>query len=448
MATELEFGYVPREPFLPFHHRRERFAAMCVHRRGGKTVACIGDEILKAINCPLPNGRYAYVGPYRQQTKEIVWQYVKDMTGNLRKGQPRESELRVNFHNGASLQLYGADNADAMRGLYFDGIICDEYGDWRPSIWGEIILPCLMDRDGWAVFIGTMKGKNHFYRLLKKAETDPNWYHLLLPASKSGILSDEALAMYRAEVDDAQYRQEMECDPDAKVVGTYYSEIIAEMENQGRIGKVPYDPHYSVKVATDIGFTDSCAWWFWQETDDGIKVIDYYENEGEALPHYTAMLDEKPYEYSDIFLPHDAAAATFQTGRSTIEQFIEWSQNKFTIHKVPRLAKQHGIEAGRLMLNAAEIDATLCEDGIEALRAYRRKFNEVTQQFSNEPLHDWASNGADGWRYFSLVAQTPKVRDKAAENVRPLLQQPEYRLDDLWKARDEALNWRSKVIRL
>ena len=156
---------------------------MCCHRRAGKTVACIGDLITRAVYTQKPKAKYAYVGPFRQQAKEIAWEYLKSMSEEVRKGAPRESDLRITLLNGSTITIYGADNPDSLRGLYFDGMVIDEYGDCRPSLWGDVLLPTLLDRRGWAVFIGTMRGKNHFYQTLERARETGSWYHKVLKLS-------------------------------------------------------------------------------------------------------------------------------------------------------------------------------------------------------------------------------------------------------------------------
>jgi hypothetical protein len=328
--------------------------------------------------------------------------------------------------------------------LYFDGVILDEYGDCRPSLWGEIVLPTLMDRQGWAVFIGTMKGKNHFYKTLERAKSDPGWFYMELKGSQSGILNEADLAELRAQLTEAQYEQEIECNPNAAIMGTYYSDLITVAEQEERITHVPYDPSEMVHVSADLGFTDSTAFWFWQVDEAGPKIIDYYEADSQPLEHYFEMLNSKGYEYADIWLPHDAKAKSFQTGRSTIEQFI---QKGFPCKPVPKLAVQHGIDAARMILPVCRIDRERCTTGIEALRAYRRTWNEKTQQFANTPLHDWASNGADAFRYFALVTDDSVAKDALEERAKEPVKAPEMRLDDLWHQREQD-NWRDAIIRI
>lgn len=411
---------------------------MVCHRRAGKTVACVYDLIVRALRSTKPRPKFAYVGPFRQQAKETAWEYLKAGTENIRVGPPRESDLKITLPNDATIQIYGADNADALRGLYFDGIVLDEYGDYRPTIWGEIILPTLMDRRGWAVFIGTIKGKNHFYKTLERAKEEVNWFYFCLKASESGILSQEDLAEARSEMSEPQYEQEMECNPNAKVLGTYYSELISKAEAKGMIGEFGRTEG-QVHVSVDLGFTDSTAFWFWQLDEKGPILIDYYEADSQPLEHYFQMLDEKGYDYADIWLPHDAQAKTLQTGRSTIEQFL---QRGYPCRPVPKLSTQHGIDAARMILPKCRFNEDTCYMGIEALRAYRRQYNEKTQQFSNAPLHDWASNGADAFRYFALVTDTDYVPVEEEDEI----QETGYTLNDLFAEREN--NWRQNVIRL
>jgi hypothetical protein len=199
-----------------------------------------------------------------------------------------------------------------------------------------------------------------------------------------------------------------------------------------------------VHVAADLGFTDSTAFWFWQMDEEGPVIIDYYEADGKTLEHYFDMLRGKDYEYADIWLPHDAKAKSFQTGRSTIEQFK--AQN-FPCKPVPKLAVQHGIDAARLILPVCRFDQANCYGGIEALRAYRRQFNEKTQQFSNAPLHDWASNGSDAFRYLALTCDDKLAVQARETEVQEILRAPEWTLDELFQANEET-NWRSNIIRI
>lgn len=419
--------YDPRPHFIPFHQRTTRWACMVCHRRAGKTVACVNDLVLRSLYTKKKNARYSYIAPTFTQAKDIAWQYLKDAVAGIAVA-VRESELRVILPNNAWITLYGSDNPDRLRGIYNDGIIVDEYGDCRPNLWGEILLPTLLDRDGWAVFIGTSKGKNHFYRTYERARRSPEWYVMRLSAEESGILSEKQLSAIKAESTKEEYEQEMLCSFTAAVRGTYYADLIASLEQKGNIKPQRlYDPNQKVCVASDLGFADSTAFWFWQPRPDGLAVFDYFESQGKSLAYYFDLLDGKGYDYEQIWLPHDAKAKTLQTGRSTIEQFLA---RGYPCSIAPTLALQHGIDAVRKVLPRCWIDSEKCYLGVENLRAYRRRWDEVNQCFANTPLHDFASDGADSFRYLSLVAQEGKKIQNAPT---PTLPRAAYSLDDLFQ---------------
>jgi phage terminase large subunit len=442
---KIVFDYQPREQFLPLHQRTQRWACMVCHRRAGKTVASVNELVLRAMFTKKKNARYAYVAPFYSQAKDIAWVYLKEATANFAT-RVRESDLRVELPNGAWITLYGADNPDRLRGLYFMGVVLDEYGDCRPSIWDEVLIHTLADHNGWALFIGTPKGKNHFYQVHKNAEERDNWYSLVLKVSESGILSPEQIADLRENTYEVKWQQEMECSFTAAVAGTYYADMIGRMEQAFRISDQAalYDPQLPVKCAADLGRTDNTAFWFWQETPSGINFIDYFEDQGKHLDYYIKTLKEKGYRYEEVWLPHDAVAKTLATKRSTIEQMIDAG---FPCRKVPKLARQHGIDAVRLVLPHCHINLSKCFSGIEALRAYRRKFNELTKQFSDEPLHDWASDGADAMRYAALVCkETIKTATPAdmKTDAEKRLEYP-FSLDDLHREREAANRFKQRV---
>lgn len=409
--ADITLDYQPREQFIPFHQRNQRWACLVCHRRAGKTVACIFELIIRALYTPKKNARYAYIGPFRKQVKDIAWQYLKDGIRGIAV-EIRESDLRVILPNGAWITLYGADNPDALRGLYFDGIIIDEFADCRPALWSEVVLPALADRRGWAVLIGTIKGKNHLWQRLQHAQQSNDWFDMLLKASESGLLPAEELAEIKRSTDEASYLQEMECDPTAAVKGTYYSDKIHQMESDGRIKEQDlYDPTLPVFAAMDLGRKDSTAIWYWQETENGrIAIFDYDELDGHVAETAIELLKNKGYDLECVWLPHDAAAKTFQTKRSSLEQFRQAGLN---VSKVPQLSKQQGIDAARMMLDLCDIDYAKCEQGVEALRAYRREWNDTLKVFREVPLHDWACLPA------GTLINTP-TGPKAVEDFKPM----------------------------
>src|SRR5262245_22361626 len=210
--------YSPREQFLGFHNRNQRWSCVVAHRRAGKTVACVNDLIRAALTCKKENPRAAYIAPLHVQAKDVAWSYVKQFSQAVPDVQINESELRVDFPNGGRVRLYGADNYDRMRGIYLDAVVLDEYADMDPRVWPEVIRPALSDRQGWACFIGTPKGRNSFHALMHGdsegwvgAVNSPDWFALTLRASETGLVPQKELDDARAMMTPEQFAQEYEC---------------------------------------------------------------------------------------------------------------------------------------------------------------------------------------------------------------------------------------------
>lgn len=388
--------YQPREAFLPFHERANRWSIIIAHRRAGKTVATINDLLTQALSTEKPDARYAYIAPYYSQAKAIAWDYLKRYgRGVIVKSS--ETELSVELYNGSKIRLFGADNADALRGLYLDGVVLDEYGDMRPSVWGEIIRPLLADRKGWAVFIGTPKGRNHFYDIWQSAQD--GWFKIRLRASESGILDAGELEDAAKTMTRDQFQQEFECSFEAAVVGAIYANELQQAREDKRIGVIPYDRILPVHTVWDIGVGDSTAIWFWQEYGREKRIIDYYESSGEGLPHYVQVLQQRGYVYGQHFGPHDIQVREFGTGLSRIDVARGLGIN-FGV--VPKQSLEDGIHSARLFMANCWFDEERCKEGLDCLANYRREYDEKRGVFKTSPIHDWASHGADAFRYLSL----------------------------------------------
>lgn len=222
-AQRVETGYQPHRYQLEAHHALRRFSVLCCHRRWGKTFMAVNTLVDAAVRTNKPNARFGYVAPFLKQAKQVAWDYLRRFALKVPGTKPNESELAIDFPNGARIRLYGSDNGEAMRGLYFDGVVIDEVADCRPETWPEIIRPALADRIGWAVFIGTPKGMNQFYDLFVAARDgfkrddgelvrDPSWSSIMFRADETDLIDPAELEASRAIMSDAQYRQEWLCD--------------------------------------------------------------------------------------------------------------------------------------------------------------------------------------------------------------------------------------------
>jgi hypothetical protein len=400
MAKVIEIAYKPRVQSLDYHDRPERWACTVAHRRFGKTVREINELVKKAVLCPLDNPRYAYVAPYYNQAKQVAWDYLKQYSEPLWARKPLESELTVELVNGARIRLYGADNADSLRGIYLDGVVLDEYGDMRPNVFGEIIRPLLADRQGWASFIGTPKGKNHFYRVAKQAQESEDWFYQTLKASETKIIPQSELDDARSQMTPEQYAQEFECAFDVPALGAIYGAEMAKAYTDNRIGVVPCDGAALVHTAWDLGVGDATCIWFFQLVGREVHMIDFYQDNGKDITHYLGVLSARGYKYGNHYVPHDAEARE----RWSAMTMTQVARNQgFNMTVLPRDGIEQGINMARMLFGRCWFDSAKCTDGIDGLMNYRREFAERLGEFKPAPLHDWASHPADAFRYLAMA---------------------------------------------
>ena len=394
---DIVIPYEPRPLQEKIHNELKRFNVICCHRRFGKTVFAINHLIMTA--CEITNSRLAYIAPTYRQGKAVAYDYLKEYTDPLMKlgGKRHETELKVDLWNKSRIQIFGADNPDSLRGLGFDGVVLDEYALMSPRVWTEVVRPAVSDKLGYVIFIGTPMGHNQFwdvYDLAKRRGED--WYAQLYRASETEVIPPEELEEARLTMPSDQYEQEFECSFQAAVSGAYYGKQIQQAEKDNRICDVDYDPSVDVETWWDLGIGDSTSIWFAQRVGTEIRLIDYYETSGESLAHYVNVLSDKAYNYGRHVAPHDITTRELGTGKSRLEVSYDLGLD---FEVCPRLEVDHGIEAVRNNLDNCWFDKNRCKYGIDCLRQYRKQFDDRMQTFKNKPLHDWASHGADAFRY-------------------------------------------------
>lgn len=406
MAEIIVIPYKPRPQFDPYHNRASRFAKVVAHRRFGKTVGCINDLIRKAVTNTRtqPPPRYAYIAPTYTQAKDVAWNYLKFYSAPIPGIKTSESELWVDYPNGARVRLYGADNYERLRGLYHDDVVIDEPAQIDPRAWPEVIRPTLTDYQGGATFIGTPAGRDWFYKIDRDDGTGeelPDWFRLTLKASETQIIGAAELQSLKSGLSEEQYAQEFECSFDAAVVGAYYGKLMTQAEADKRITGVPYEPTAQVWTAWDLGIRDSTAIWFAQTVGKEIRVIDYYEASGADLAHYVDQIRQRRYSYAGHILPHDAQAKELGTGKSRLEVLENLGMSNITIAPMHRV--EDGINAVRVFIPKCWFDEKKCSRGIDALKLYRAEFDDKLQTLKPRPVHDWASHGADAFRYLAMT---------------------------------------------
>ena len=415
-VTPVVIPYKQRSYFRAVHASKKRWRFVVAHRRAGKTVALCNEIIKKALENPrpFPPPRYAYIGPSFTQAKDLVWGYYKHYTGVLPSVKVVEGDLQIVLPNKAMINLYGGAAAyERMRGLYFDGVVADEYPLLNPSMLGSVVRPCLADYQGWAVISGTSNGDDHFHDLKKRAEKETDQWDLFsIPISETGdeALSYQEVAEMRKDMTQDEFAREMMCSFDAPIEGSYYGEIMNEIELAGQITGVPYDPKASVFTWWDLGIDDEMVVWFMQRVGRELHGIDYLANTGKGLEWYATQIKQKPYFYSVHVLPPDIMARELGTGVSRYEVLLALLQSIFVC---PTHSVEDGITALRATLRMCWFDKVRCEPGISALKNYHKTK-------TGKPLHNWASHAADAGRIGAVALNHIASFIGAGSNVIPL----------------------------
>ncbi len=421
--------YEPRPLQWSLHKalNSHRWVVAVAHRRFGKTVCAVNHLIRAALTCTRQRPQFHYIAPTYRMGKQAAWEYLKFYGGFIPGMEKNESELRINFPNGSQVQILGADNPDSMRGIYSDGAVFDEFGLQPPNVFSEVMRPALSDRGGWSLFIGTPNGKNQFQDIANtaKANASGDWRFMEFRASETGYVPQVELNSARLMMTKDEYEQEYECSFEAAVKGSIYGAELQASRAAGRVCRVPYEPVLTVDTDWDLGVGDATAIWFSQSSRAGeVRVIDFYENSGEGLPHYAQVLKAKGYTYGRHWAPHDIQVKEFASGRSRLETAQGLGIN-FNI--APNVPIEDGIHAARMLFPRCYFDAEKTKAGLEALQHYRRDYNTRLNEFKAVPVHDWASHAADAFRYLAVRQQTPV-------EVRPSRARPLATGTDSWMA--------------
>jgi hypothetical protein len=393
--------YEPRQWATRLHDTAKRWIVLVLHRRAGKTVAVLNHLQRDALKTP--NSRFAYIAPYYKQAKNIAWDLLKHYAQPIPNVQFNESELSVKYPNGSKLQLYGADNPDSLRGIALWGVAFDEYSQQPSNIFTEIIRPALADHQGYAIWIGTPKGKNELYRLYEYGKVNDDWLSMLLTAEDTKLILESELLDAKKLMSDDEYAQEFMCSVEASVKGAYYATELLKARKEGRIKTVPYDPILKVHTVWDLGIGQKLGIGFYQGTMQERRMIDYWEgSEKDGIPQAIKALENKEYIYGKHFLPHDARATDISTGKTRIQLIQELKAN-WSFEIVPSLSVDDGIQRGKLLFNKLWIDEKNCQTFLDYIAQYRQEWDDNKGMFKEKPNHDFTSHAADVHRYAAVV---------------------------------------------
>jgi phage terminase large subunit len=425
-------GWTPRDDQLPAWQALEdgiTRVAISAHRRWGKDDLSLHWTARSAFQRV---GPYWHLLPQANQARKAIWDAVNPRTGRRRiddafpeelRASKREQDMFIQFKNGSTWQVIGSDNYDALVGSPPVGVVFSEYALSDPQAWA-MLRPILAENGGWAIFISTPRGRNHFARIVDFARRDPEWFGQVLTVEDTGIIPLEIIERERRELTaergakeaNAVISQEYYCNPDAAMPGAYYGDHMAAAEAEGRIGEYPWDSALPVGTASDLGHGDQTVVWFYQIRPSGrIRIIDVLVGSGVGVDWYARRILSRPYLHVDHIWPHDGGHGNLRDVEGTLQEQAEsfgWRPIR-VLDRDP--TKTMGIQSVRRLFPMIEFNESPIpfEDettddararmsrALDALRGYRRKWDESRQRFSDEPLHDWCSDYADALRYLA-----------------------------------------------
>ena len=429
--VDIPYHFTARDYQKPFLHEvraaiegrsQKRYFYQIWHRRSGKDKVDIASVVPRRLMHDPCLVKFVY--PTLVMGRENLWdgigldgfRYREHIPPEMRKGVPNETTMKIPIFNGSIFQVGGSDHPDSLRGGNPRLLVFSEWAEQDPYAW-DVVEPILRENDGIAVFNTTPKGDNHARALYEFAKDRPKWFVQTLTVDDTHVFSPEQMkeikedtikrfeASGRSEEEaNAYINQEYYCSFDAPVLGSYYGAAIQKAEREGRIATVPYEQSLPVHTAWDLGMDDSTTIWFFQIAGMEIRFIDYYENSGEGLAHYALILQERKYIYGNHFGPHDIEVRELGTGKSRLEIARKLG---IDFQVTPKLSIDDGINAARSIFTQCWFEKDKCNRGLQALRNYKKDWDEKNMVYRKGPFHDWASHGSDAFRTFAVSFRRP-----------------------------------------
>jgi phage terminase large subunit len=420
MEISVPHDWRPRDYQLDLWNYLEKGGKRAVavwHRRAGKDLVSINWCASQALK---RKGLYWHLLPTYNQGRKIVWDgmtkegrsfiehFPKDLWASV-----NNTDMRLELKNGSIYQIVGTDNVDRLVGSNPLGVVFSEYSLQDPRAW-NLVRPILAENGGWALFIYTARGRNHGYDMFNMASGNERWFSQRLTVEDTKAVSMEAIEDERgAGMPEELIQQEFYCSFDAPLVGSYYGSLMAKALAEERIKDVPYEPRLEVHTAWDLGMGDSTAIIFFQQHGNEYRIIDFYENQGEGIPHYVKIIREKDYVYGKHIAPHDIKVREMGTGKSRWEVARDLG---LRFYICPYILIEDGIEAARTIIPRCYFDTKRCNILVEALRQYRKDYDDKRKVYRDKPLHDWTSHAADAFRYLALGTRDLNIDKRKLPN--------------------------------
>jgi phage terminase large subunit len=377
-------------------------ALCCWHRRAGKDKTFLNILIAQAM---ATMGNYAYYFPTATLGRKALWDNIDARSGmrvidHIPKEllvKPNEQQMKLTLVNGSTVQVLGTDNLDVVGGNHV-GVIFSESAQHHPSAW-DYVRPILAENGGWALFNGTPRGKNWFYRLYEQARQNPEWFCQRLTVEDTGAISAADIeSERRAGMREEMIRQEFFCDFTAAMPGAVYGRHVEDARMHGRVGKMPVDGQSQVHTAWDLGSPRNTVVWYFQTVGRMIRVLGCDRDYDETIVERVGRMRKGEYwrQFGNHYLPHDAAQ-TERSGKTLAMELISAGLSNVKI--VPRTVDiWYGINHAKQLFQSMEFREPECNAGLEALEAYHTKEEIEGALVRDEPVHDWSSHASDAFR--------------------------------------------------
>lgn len=420
------------------------------HRRGGKDLTDWNATIERTAEEPMTA---KYVFPTNDMARDNLWEsYTNDgmrftdfvpLGLRVRKHTNddglNDSLKRIELVTGGSIRVISGHRPERLRGGNSKLFVLSEFQNMDPQVI-DIIMPILEANDGILLINMTSNGDSAAKRMLEAWQKDPDVYVSILSVRDTPVFTEEQMVRIRRQTVEryvarglseeeahAFVDQEYYCSWDSPVVGSYFGAGMRLAKSQGRIAKVPHESMLPVNTYWDLGVDDSMTIWFVQLHNREIRLIDYYESSGEGFAHYAKVLRGqienfermKEYTYGKHYAPHDIKVRNMGEDAKTRLEVAKGVGISF--ETVKRIAhKEDGIEAIRTILSRCWWDERNCSRGIDALKGYKKKWNDQMMVYENEPVHDWTSHGTDGFQTLALTSPQPERPHKPQKRTERL----------------------------
>ncbi len=404
-------------PFLAKRAGCLRFVEK-LHRRAGKDrnwLAITAMSMLERV------GNYIHVLPALNMGRRVVWDNTVQEIHNgvetsikmidmfppelIAPNGINQTEMRIDYRNGSSWQIMGADDdkaIDRMRGHNPIGIVLSEYAFMNPKV-DKVLEPILAQNKGWIAYISTPNVEDDdFDKICQFAEKEESWFYqcLTIDDTKCDALGEDgAPVITKAVIEELrrkgtreeEIQREYYCNTKGYRHGTIYGDLITQAIAGSRIGRFSYISQLPVGTCWDLGHSDAMAVWFYQcPNPTSIYFIDYHEEVQKDLRYMSRVLKEhKPYIYGRMCLPHDGKAA---------EEFFSTVGFR-NINVAPRPENiQSGIDEVRETFSQFYFDEVTCARGLECVTKYGYAWDDEKRVFTAKPIHNQYSHGADALR--------------------------------------------------